>query len=71
MTTNQFSTYHVVIAPTGYADDDEFVNRFLLRKVDVRATNEHDAIFRAAIRSGVSDFDCGAFTVRSVEIVEG
>jgi hypothetical protein len=69
MATNQFSTYRVVIAPTGYGPDDEFANRFLLRRVDVRAKNRDDAIMRAAIRSGVAEFDCGGVTVRSVEIV--
>lgn len=69
MTNNSFSTYRVVIAPTGYAPDDAFANQFLLRKVDVRAKNRDDAVFRAAIKSGVSEFDCGAYTVRSAEVI--
>lgn len=59
----------MVVAPTGYPDYDEFANKFLLRKVDVRAKNRDDAIFRAAIGAGVSGFECGGFTVRSVDVV--
>jgi hypothetical protein len=64
------TTYRVVIAPKGYGPDHAFANAFFLRTAEVDANSEHDAVFRAAIASGVGAYESGDFTVRSVEVVQ-
>jgi hypothetical protein len=62
-------TYRVVIAPKGYGPDDQFANQFFLRTMTVMASNRDDAIMKAAIQSHVAEYECGDFTVRSVDVV--